>query len=101
MSSTSSRASNRRVGILPMRNVSRHGAAPQDESANACIFNIRHIVPGNERPAFAETKCGKVSQDLLSLIKFTPSDTDLHQTCFLAHVPHETAHVALPARSRG
>ena len=61
VSSTSSRASNRRVGILPMRNDSRHGAAPQDESANACIYNIHHIAPGNERPALAETKCGKMS----------------------------------------
>jgi len=60
VSSTSSRASNRRVGILPMRSDSRHGAAPQDESANVCMYNIHHIAPGNERPALAETKCGIV-----------------------------------------
>jgi hypothetical protein len=52
---------NRRVGILPMRNGSGHEEAPQDESANSCISNIRHLAPINERPGFAETKCGKVS----------------------------------------
>src|SRR5262249_47724739 len=58
---TSSRASNRRVGILPMRNDSRPGKAPHDESANACIFNIHHIAPSHERPPLAERKCGKLS----------------------------------------
>jgi hypothetical protein len=44
-----------------MRNGSGHEEAPQDESANSCISNIRHLAPINERPGFAETKCGKVS----------------------------------------
>ena len=50
----------RRLGRLPMRNVSRQGEAPQDESANSCIYNIRHLAPVDESPAFAETVCGKV-----------------------------------------
>ena len=40
----------RRVGTLPMRTVSRQGAAHQDEVANSCIFNICHTAPGDERP---------------------------------------------------
>src|SRR5262245_5076256 len=40
---------NRRVGILPMRNGSGHEEAPQDESANSCMSNIRHLAPINER----------------------------------------------------
>jgi hypothetical protein len=49
---------NRRVGMLPMRNGSRHGEAPQDDGANPCISNICHTAPGDERPPFAETFCG-------------------------------------------
>ena len=51
----------RRVGTLPMRTVSRQGAAHQDEVANSCIFNICHTAPGDERPRLAETFCGKLS----------------------------------------
>jgi hypothetical protein len=60
---------NRRVGILPMRNGSGHEEAPQDESANSCISNIRHLAPINERPGFAETKCGIVYQAFQSGLK--------------------------------
>src|SRR5215813_1781062 len=48
----------KRVGILPMRNDSRHEAAPQDEVANACIFNICHTAPVDESPRFPATFCG-------------------------------------------
>src|SRR5262245_1877212 len=50
----------RRVGMLPMRNGSRHGEAQPRKSANACIYNIRHTAPGDERPPLAETFCGIV-----------------------------------------
>ena len=53
---------NRRVGILPMRNGSRQGEAPQDEDANSCIYNIRHTAPFDESPWFAVTFCGILSQ---------------------------------------
>jgi hypothetical protein len=46
----------RRVGMLPMRNGSRHEEASQDESANSCTYNMRHLAPVNARPGFAETK---------------------------------------------
>jgi hypothetical protein len=59
---------NRRVGILPMRNGSGHEEAPQDESANSCISNIRHLAPINERPGFAETKCGIVYHEFFITI---------------------------------
>ena len=52
---------NRHLGRLPMRNGSRQGKAQPCESANACIYNIRHTAPGDERPPFAETFCGKLS----------------------------------------
>src|SRR2546425_12832037 len=45
----------RRVGILPMRNGSQHGAAHQCESANSCICNICHTAPVDESPPLAET----------------------------------------------
>src|SRR5215510_2259555 len=88
MSSTSSRASDRRVGILPMRNDSRHGAAPQDESANSCIYNIYHIAPGNERPALAETKCGivyRANSVSLYVLYIEPVSPSL---CFLQRSPY-------------
>ena len=50
----------RRVGTLPMRTVSRQGAAHQDEVANSGIFKICHTAPGDERPQRAGTFCGKV-----------------------------------------
>ena len=59
-SSITRRASNRRVGILPMRNDSRHGTASQGESANSCIYNIHHTAPVDEKPPLAKTFCGKV-----------------------------------------
>src|SRR5262249_32057241 len=43
----------RRLGRLPMRNVSRQGAARQDKVANSCIYNIHHLAPVDESPAFA------------------------------------------------
>src|SRR5262245_32634054 len=55
---------NRSVGMLPMRNGSRHEAAPQDEVANACIYNIYHTAPVDESPRFAGTFCGIVSHAL-------------------------------------
>ena len=51
---------NKRWASLPMRNGSRQGKAHQCESANACICNICHTAPVDERPPFAETFCGKV-----------------------------------------
>src|SRR2546425_5313699 len=45
-----------------VRNGSWHGAAQQCESANACIYNMRHTAPVDERPPCAETVCGKVYQ---------------------------------------
>ena len=77
VSSTSSRASNRRVGMLPMRNVSRQGEAPQDKVANSCISNIRHTAPVDERPPLAERKCGILYRaNCINLyvlyIKYTP-----------------------------
>src|SRR5262245_5367304 len=48
----------RRLGRLPMSNVSRQGEARQDKVANSCISNIRHFAPVDESPAFAETVCG-------------------------------------------
>jgi hypothetical protein len=53
---------NRRLGRLPMRNGSRQGKAHPCESANSCIYNIRHTAPGDERPLCAETFCGILSQ---------------------------------------
>lgn len=53
---------NRRLGSLPMRNGSRHGAAHPCESANSCICKICHTAPAYERPPGTETFCGKVSQ---------------------------------------
>ena len=78
---------NRRVGMLPMRNVSQHGAAPQDESANSCISNIRHTAPVDERPRFPATFCGIVYRaDCIRLyvlqIKHAPPPL-----CFLQHPP--------------
>jgi hypothetical protein len=49
---------NKRVGMLPMRNGSRHGAAPEDEDANPCIFKLCHTAPGDDRLPLAETVCG-------------------------------------------
>src|SRR2546430_11710954 len=51
---------NRPVGMLPMRNGSRHGAAQQDDVANSCISNIYHTAPVDESPRFAGTFCGIV-----------------------------------------
>jgi hypothetical protein len=51
---------NKRVGMLPMRNGSRQGKAQPCESANACIYNICHTAPADERPPFPETVCGIV-----------------------------------------
>src|SRR5262245_20103032 len=59
-----------------MRNDSRHGAAPQDESANSCIYNIHHIAPGNERPAVAETKCG-IMATITKLRQYQPCNWDI------------------------
>src|SRR5215831_5804080 len=52
----------RRLGRLPMRNVSRQGEARQDKVANSCISNIRRLAPVDESPAFAETVCGILSR---------------------------------------
>src|SRR5712692_4262559 len=57
---------NRRVGILPMKNGSRHGEGPQVDSANACIYHIYHTAPVDERLRLAETVCGKVSLAMLA-----------------------------------
>src|SRR5262245_55512132 len=65
-SNTSRGAWKQALGKLPMRNGSRHGAAHQCESANACIYKICHTAPGNERLPLAETFCGKVSHGLNS-----------------------------------
>src|SRR5262245_34656216 len=46
------------LGRLPMRNGSRPGTAQPCESANSCIYNIRHTAPGDERPLFPATFCG-------------------------------------------
>src|SRR5215467_10673346 len=54
-SNTSRGARKQALGTLPMRNGSWHGAAPLCESANACIYNIHHIAPGDDRPPLAET----------------------------------------------
>src|SRR5262245_34837842 len=45
-----------------MSNDSRRGAAHQCESANACIYNVYHTAPVDERPQLAKTFCGKVYQ---------------------------------------
>src|SRR5262245_4056697 len=71
----------RRVGMLPMRNVSQHGAAPQDESANSCISNIRHTAPVDERPRFPATFCGKVSLAHCESLKGHHINY-LYQNCF-------------------
>jgi len=63
---------NRRVGMLPMRNASRHGEAPQDDGANPCISNICHTAPGDERPPLAETFCGKVSLVMFERVQALP-----------------------------
>ena len=55
---TSRGARKEALGRLPMRNGSRPGKAQPCESANSCIYNIRHIAPGDERPLCAETFCG-------------------------------------------
>ena len=60
-SNTRREARKQALGILPMRSGSRHGAAHPRESANACIYNIRHTAPGDERPLFPATFCGKLS----------------------------------------
>ena len=62
----------RRLGNLPMRTVSRQGAAHQDEVANSCISNICHTAPGDERPRLAETFCGKVSLVMLDSVQALP-----------------------------
>ena len=69
---------NRRVGMLPMRNGSRHGEAPQDDGANPCISNICHPAPGDERPPFAETFCGKVSLTLWKDLNVSKKRAFLH-----------------------
>src|SRR5262245_26146291 len=65
-SNTSRGARKQALGTLPMRNGSWHGAAPPCESANACIYNIHHIAPGDDRQPLAETFCGKLSHTLQS-----------------------------------
>ena len=50
------------VGILPMRNGSGHGAAPEGDIANACIYNIHHTAPEAEGLPCAETFCGILYQ---------------------------------------
>jgi hypothetical protein len=57
---TSRGARKEALGRLPMRNGSRPGKVHPCESANACIYNIRHTAPGDERPLFPATFCGKV-----------------------------------------
>ena len=57
---TSRGARKQALGRLPMRNGSRQGAVQQSDGANSCIYNIRHAVPGDERPSFPETFCGIV-----------------------------------------
>jgi hypothetical protein len=57
---TSSEARKQALGTLPMRSGSRHGEAQPCESANACIYNIRHTAPVDESLPLAETFCGKV-----------------------------------------
>ena len=46
------------LGKMPMRNGSRHRETHPCESANACIYNVCHPVPVDERPLLAETFCG-------------------------------------------
>jgi hypothetical protein len=69
---TSREASHRRLGRWPMSNGSRYGAAQPRKSANACISNIRHTAPGDERPPLAETFCGKVSLVMLERVQALP-----------------------------
>jgi hypothetical protein len=71
-SNTSRGARKQGLGRLPMRNGSRHGAAQPCESANACICNIRHTAPGDERPSLAETFCGTVSLVMLERVQALP-----------------------------
>jgi hypothetical protein len=56
---------NRGLGRLPMRNGSRQGKAHPCESANSCISKICHTAPGDERPLFPATFCGKLSLAML------------------------------------
>src|SRR5262245_34997482 len=59
-SNTSRGARKQALGTLPMRNGSRPGEAHQCESANACICHMCHSAPGDEKPPYAETFCGKL-----------------------------------------
>src|SRR5215831_10014591 len=59
---TSREARKQALGTLPMSNGSQHGEAPPCESANACIYNVCHPAPVDERPPCAETFCGILSQ---------------------------------------
>src|SRR5262249_14348211 len=61
---TSREARKQALGTLPMRNGLQHGEAPPCESANACIYNVCHPAPVDERPPCAETFCGKVYHTL-------------------------------------
>src|SRR5215475_1635610 len=70
-----------------MRNVSRQGAAPQDESANSCICNIYHLDPDNERPSFPDTFCGilyRTNYINLSILHIEHASPPL---CFLQRLP--------------
>jgi hypothetical protein len=61
-SNTRRGATKQALGRLPMRNGSRQGIAQLCESANACIFNIYHTAPGDEKPQLAATFYGILSQ---------------------------------------
>src|SRR4030095_16343351 len=70
-----------------MRNGSGHEEAPQDESANSCISNIRHLAPINERPGFAETKCGIVYRANFISLYVLQIKHALSPLCFLQRPP--------------
>jgi hypothetical protein len=85
-SNTNREARQQALGRLPMRNGSRHGEAQHCESANACIYNIYHPAPVDERPPCAETFCGKVSHaHFISL--YALHITQLATLLFLQHPP--------------
>ena len=77
---------NRGLGRLPMSNGSRHGKAHPCKSANSCICNIRHPAPGDERPLFPATFCGKLSlAHFISL--YAPHIPQLFTLAFLSAPP--------------
>src|SRR5262245_39585459 len=71
-SNTNRGARKQALGKLPMRTGSWHGVAHPYDVANACIYNICHTRPGNERPLSAETFCGKVSLAMVDRVQALP-----------------------------